>query len=266
MDLEKFTDRAKGFVQAARRCKEAGFDGVEVWAAYHGFVDQFWTPSSNRRDDRWGGSLENRVRFGAEIMRRIRRLAGEDFILGLAISLAPGIEASLSVEQMQEIVAWHDERMPVDGAAELLGHGLLTVANAEDRNACGEDRHRRGRRVVVEHGRRPAGQNDGLRLHLVECGLGLLKRHDLGIDADFAHAARDQLRHLTAEIDDQNLFMRRGRWRRRLLCFLWGCHGKQIRDRAPCRNRARAAAHMLLQACRPRRPAFPRSPMDFPYR
>ncbi len=104
----------EGYVQAARRAKEAGFDGVELFAAYHALIDQFWTPSSNRRDDRWGGTLENRVRFGAEIMRRIRSLAGEDFIVGLAVNLHPEVEASLSVEQMQEIVAWHDERALAD--------------------------------------------------------------------------------------------------------------------------------------------------------
>jgi 2,4-dienoyl-CoA reductase-like NADH-dependent reductase (Old Yellow Enzyme family)/thioredoxin reductase len=104
----------EGYVQAARRAKEAGFDGVELFAAYHALIDQFWTPSSNRRDDRWGGSLENRVRFGAEIMRRIRAMAGEDFIVGLAVNLHPEIKASLSVEQLQEIVAWHDERALAD--------------------------------------------------------------------------------------------------------------------------------------------------------
>ena len=103
-----------GYVQAARRAKESGFDGVELFAAYHALIDQFWTPSSNRRDDRWGGSLENRVRFGAEIMRRIRAMAGEDFIVGLAVNLHPEVEASLSVEQLQEIVAWHDERQLAD--------------------------------------------------------------------------------------------------------------------------------------------------------
>ena len=104
----------EGYVQAARRAKESGFDGVELFAAYHALIDQFWTPSSNRRDDRWGGSLENRVRFGAEIMRRIRAMAGEDFIVGLAVNLHPEVEASLSVEQLQEIVAWHDERALAD--------------------------------------------------------------------------------------------------------------------------------------------------------
>ncbi|MFO1050436.1 MAG: FAD-dependent oxidoreductase [Geminicoccaceae bacterium] len=110
-EIEEVID---GFVQGARRAKAAGFDGVELFAAYHALIDQFWTPSSNRRDDRWGGSLENRVRFGAEIMRRIRAVAGEDFILGLAVNLHPEIEASLSIEQMQEIVAWYDARALAD--------------------------------------------------------------------------------------------------------------------------------------------------------
>ena len=110
-EIEEVID---GFVQAARRAKAAGFDGIELFAAYHALIDQFWTPSSNRRDDRWGGSLENRVRFGAEIMRRIRAEAGADFILGLAVNLHPEIQASLSIEQMQEIVAWYDARALAD--------------------------------------------------------------------------------------------------------------------------------------------------------
>lgn len=73
-------------VAAARRCKAAGFQGVEVWAAYHSLLDQFWTPWSNSRDDRWGGSLENRTRFSRSIIDGIRRSCGEDFIIGLAVS------------------------------------------------------------------------------------------------------------------------------------------------------------------------------------
>ena len=104
----------EGFVAAARRARDAGFDGIELFAAYNALIDQFWTPFNNRRDDRWGGSLDNRVRFGAEIMGRIRRMAGEDFIIGLAVNLQPEVEASLSVEAMQEIVAWYDQRALVD--------------------------------------------------------------------------------------------------------------------------------------------------------
>ncbi len=103
-----------GFVEAARRARESGFDGVELFAAYHALIDQFWTPFSNRREDRWGGSLENRCRFSSEIMRRIRKMAGDDFIVGLAVNMEPSVKASLSMEQLQEIIAWHDDRALMD--------------------------------------------------------------------------------------------------------------------------------------------------------
>jgi len=103
-----------GFVQAARRCQAAGFDGVEVWAAYHCILDQFWTPWSNRRDDRWGGSLENRTRFSREILQRIRRQCGEDFIIGLSISDEPDYSITLQHEAMAEIITRHDRDALVD--------------------------------------------------------------------------------------------------------------------------------------------------------
>jgi 2,4-dienoyl-CoA reductase-like NADH-dependent reductase (Old Yellow Enzyme family)/thioredoxin reductase len=103
-----------GFVEAARRARESGFDGVELFAAYHALIDQFWTPFSNRREDGWGGSLENRCRFSSEIMRRIRKMAGDDFIIGLAVNMEPSVKASLSMEQLQEIIAWHDDRALMD--------------------------------------------------------------------------------------------------------------------------------------------------------
>jgi len=103
-----------GFVQSARRCHEAGFDGVEVWAAYHGIVDQFWTPWSNRRDDRWGGSLENRLRFSREIITRIRKLCGKDFIIGLSVSDEPDVSAALQRESLAEIVANYDKDQLID--------------------------------------------------------------------------------------------------------------------------------------------------------
>ena len=104
----------EGFVQAARRCREAGFDGVEVWAAYHGLVDQFWTPWSNQRTDRWGGSLENRTRFSREIITRIRKLCGEDFIVGIAVNDEPDFEVALQRESIAEIIASHDHDQLLD--------------------------------------------------------------------------------------------------------------------------------------------------------
>ncbi|MFS8054072.1 FAD-dependent oxidoreductase [Rhizobium sp. BR 317] len=103
-----------GFVQAARRCKEAGFDGVEVWAAYLCLVDQFWTPWSNSRVDDWGGSIENRTRFSREIMTRIRALCGPDFIIGLAISDEPDHSVALTRDELAEIVALHDDLGLID--------------------------------------------------------------------------------------------------------------------------------------------------------
>ena len=94
-------------------------------------------------------------------------------------------------------------------ASELLRHRLLAVADAEHRHAGVIDRLGRQRRVLVEHRGGPAGQDHRLRLHVAEGGLRLLVGHDLAIDLFLAHPPRDQLGHLRAEIDDQNLVMQR---------------------------------------------------------
>ncbi|MCO6049670.1 FAD-dependent oxidoreductase [Mesorhizobium sp. RP14(2022)] len=114
MTESEIEETIDGFVQAARRCRDAGFDGVEVWAAYHSMLDQFWTPWSNRRDDRWGGILENRTRMGREVMRRIRETCGEDFIIGLAVNDDPNVEVALGREALAEIVALHDRDRLMD--------------------------------------------------------------------------------------------------------------------------------------------------------
>jgi 2,4-dienoyl-CoA reductase-like NADH-dependent reductase (Old Yellow Enzyme family)/thioredoxin reductase len=103
-----------GFVEAARRCRDAGFDGVEVWAAYLGMVDQFWTPWCNRRDDQWGGSLENRTRMSREILTRIRQVCGPDFIVGLAVSDEPDVKVALQRDELAEIIRLHDELGLID--------------------------------------------------------------------------------------------------------------------------------------------------------
>lgn len=99
---------------AALRSKKAGFQGVEVWAAYHSLLDQFWTPWSNKRTDRWGGSLENRTRFSRDLIDRIRKTCGEDFVIGLAISYSTAYSVTLSAENLCEIVALHDATGHVD--------------------------------------------------------------------------------------------------------------------------------------------------------
>jgi len=114
MTTDEIEELIEGFVAAAGRAQASGFDGIEVFAAYHAVVDQFWGTWSNRRTDRWGGSFENRMRFSSEVLRRIREGCGEDFIIGLAVSADPAAEAFPSIAELAEIVAWHDERQLMD--------------------------------------------------------------------------------------------------------------------------------------------------------
>lgn len=102
------------FVAAAFRARECGFDGVEVFAAYHALIDQFWTPWSNRRGDRWGGSFDNRMRLSANILSRIRARCGNDFVVGLAVSHDAKATAALGIEDLQAIARWHDRRGLMD--------------------------------------------------------------------------------------------------------------------------------------------------------
>ncbi|MDB5660968.1 MAG: oxidoreductase [Cypionkella sp.] len=101
-------------LDAALRAQKSGFQGVEVWAAYHSLLDQFWTPWSNQRDDKWGGSLENRTRFSRTLVENIRRACGEDFIVGMAVSYSTAFSATLSAENLCEIIALHDETGHLD--------------------------------------------------------------------------------------------------------------------------------------------------------
>jgi 2,4-dienoyl-CoA reductase-like NADH-dependent reductase (Old Yellow Enzyme family)/thioredoxin reductase len=114
MTESEIEETITSFVEAARRAKEAGFDGIELFAAYNAVIDQFWLPYNNRRDDQWGGKFENRMRFSRLIMERIRKMAGEDFIIGLAVSMDETSKVSQTIEQLQEIIAWHDERHLMD--------------------------------------------------------------------------------------------------------------------------------------------------------
>jgi 2,4-dienoyl-CoA reductase-like NADH-dependent reductase (Old Yellow Enzyme family)/thioredoxin reductase len=101
-------------VAAAVRAKAAGFQGVEVWGAYHSLLDQFWTPWSNQRTDQWGGGLEGRTRFSRELIERVRRACGEEFIVGLAVSYSTAYEVTLGAEALCEILDLHDRSGHVD--------------------------------------------------------------------------------------------------------------------------------------------------------
>lgn len=69
----------RGFAEAARNARRVGFDGVEIHGAHGYLVDQFFWPRTNRRTDRYGGSLANRLRFAVELVRAVRKAVGPSF-------------------------------------------------------------------------------------------------------------------------------------------------------------------------------------------
>ena len=69
------------YADAAERVQQAGLDGLE-FEMYGHLIDQFWSPATNRREDAYGGSLDNRLRFGFEVMQAVRERVGKDFIVG----------------------------------------------------------------------------------------------------------------------------------------------------------------------------------------
>ena len=114
MTEREIEEMIAAWVAAAVRCRKAGFDGVEIWAAYHSLLDQFWTPWSNRRADRWGGSLENRTRLSRTILAETRKACGDDFIIGMTVSHSDTYPVLLGLDDLAEIVALHDATGDLD--------------------------------------------------------------------------------------------------------------------------------------------------------
>ncbi|WP_374385176.1 FAD-dependent oxidoreductase [Dongia sp.] len=109
MTVGEIESTIDAFVAAAVRAKAAGYDGVEMMAAYNAIIEQFWSPLANRRDDSYGGTFEKRMKFSHDLLAAMRRKVGEDFIIGMAISLDPGSPAALTIEQQIEIAQWHEK-------------------------------------------------------------------------------------------------------------------------------------------------------------
>ena len=76
----------KAFGEAARRCYEGGLDGLETHAGAH-LIGQFFSPDTNRRTDKFGGSLENRMRFAMLVHEQIRNQTGDNFLIGIRMSM-----------------------------------------------------------------------------------------------------------------------------------------------------------------------------------
>jgi 2,4-dienoyl-CoA reductase (NADPH2) len=117
----------RGFVRAAKLAKKAGYDGVEVMGSEGYFINEFTTPRVNKRSDDWGGETDKRYRIAVEIVSRIRKAVGENFIIIYRLSmldLVPdGNDWNEIVAQAKAIeqagatiintgIGWHEARIP----------------------------------------------------------------------------------------------------------------------------------------------------------
>ena len=92
-------DRVTGeFVEAARICREAGFDAVEIHMGHGYLLNQFISPLSNKRRDAYGGSAENRVRFPARVLAAVKEAVGKDLAIIAKINVADGVPGGATAE------------------------------------------------------------------------------------------------------------------------------------------------------------------------
>ncbi len=92
------------FATAAKLSKQAGFTGVQIHGAHGYLVSQFLSPRHNQRDDQWGGSLENRMRFVLSIYHAIRKEVGEDFPIGIKLNSADFMKGGFTEEDSMQVV------------------------------------------------------------------------------------------------------------------------------------------------------------------
>ncbi len=117
----------KAYARCARLSKEAGYDGVEVMGSEGYLINQFIATKTNKRTDEWGGSYENRIKFPLEIVKRIRKEVGTDFIIIFRLSMldlvqggSSGDEVVILAKELEKAgvtiintgIGWHEARIP----------------------------------------------------------------------------------------------------------------------------------------------------------
>jgi 2,4-dienoyl-CoA reductase (NADPH2) len=115
------------FARCAQLAQEAGYDGVEVMGSEGYFINQFIAARTNRRNDEWGGSYENRIRLPLEILRRVRKSVGNEFIIIYRLSMLDLVEGGSSWDEIVRLakaveaagatiintgIGWHEARVP----------------------------------------------------------------------------------------------------------------------------------------------------------
>lgn len=103
MTEKEIEEIIKAFGESAQIAKEAGFDGVEIHGAHGYLIQQFLSPHTNKRTDRWGGSLDNRLRFALRIIDEVREVCGSDMAVGIRISGDEFTDGGLTLDEMQQM-------------------------------------------------------------------------------------------------------------------------------------------------------------------
>jgi 2,4-dienoyl-CoA reductase-like NADH-dependent reductase (Old Yellow Enzyme family) len=196
---EEILDVVSAFADATRRAIAAGFDGVELHGAHGFLIQNFFSPHSNRRSDRWGGSLENRMRFPLAVVAAVKRTIAEHadrpFALGYRISVEEGVEGGLTLDDSLQLIT----RL-VDAGASYIHASLGSALDQAPANG-GPDApivsilrdHINGRVPLMAAGRikTPAQARSALDLglSLVAVGQGLVTDPDWMAHARVGHDA-----------------------------------------------------------------------------
>ena len=153
LTADEITGLIQQFVQTAKIAEQAGFSGVQIHAAHGYLISQFLSPHHNRRQDQWGGSLENRMRFLLEIYTAIRAAVGKDFLVGVKLNSADfqkgGFDESESVQVVQKLSEMGIDFIEVSGGNYESPQMLATKDSTRKREAFFIDYAEKARAVSL---------------------------------------------------------------------------------------------------------------------
>jgi dimethylglycine catabolism A len=130
LDADELPAIVERFAAAARRLEQCGWDGAEVTSFGGHLIEQFFDPQVNIRTDAYGGSLENRTRFGREVLEAVRAAVSDDFIVGLRMAVDQCLTGGLGPEDMIEIARSLTSSGAVDLVSVSGGTGATRLATA----------------------------------------------------------------------------------------------------------------------------------------
>ena len=134
---DEVIEQINDFVHSAKLAKQAGYDGVEIMGSEGYLINQFLVEATNQRQDQWGGSFENRMRFALEIVKQTRQSVGDDFLIIFRLSLIDLVEQGASrdevlvlAKQLEKLsvniintgIGWHESRVPTIAANVPAGY------------------------------------------------------------------------------------------------------------------------------------------------